>query len=43
MKNILSTYELASGQAIGLPKSEIYCSCNVPDDLKANITDILGV
>jgi len=43
MKNILSTYELASGQAISLPKFEIYCSCNVPDDLKANITDILGV
>jgi len=43
MKNILSTYELASGQAIRLPKPEIYCSRNVPDDLKANITDILGV
>ncbi|XP_039684970.1 uncharacterized protein [Medicago truncatula] len=43
MKHILSTYELASGQAISLPKSEIYCSRNVPDDLKANITDILGV
>ena len=40
---ILSTYELASGQAISLPKSEIYCSRNVPDDLKANITAILGV
>jgi len=43
MKNILSTYELASGQAISLPKSKIYCSRNVPDDLKAHITDILGV
>ncbi|XP_039687912.1 uncharacterized protein [Medicago truncatula] len=43
MKHILSTYELASGQVIGLPKSEIYCSRNVPDDLKANITDISGV
>ena len=43
MKNILSTYELASGQAISLPKSEIYCSRNVLDDLKANITGILGV
>ena len=43
MKNILSTYELASGQAISLPKSEIYCSRNVPDDLKATITDNLGV
>jgi len=26
MKNILSTYETTSGQAINLPKSEIYCS-----------------
>jgi len=26
-----------------LPKSEIYCSCNVPYDLKTNITNILGV
>ena len=43
MKNILSTYELASGQASRLPKSEIYCSCNVPDDLKITITNILGV
>jgi hypothetical protein len=43
MKTILSTYELASGQAISLPKSEIYCSRNVPDGLKTTITDILGV
>ena len=40
MKDIFSTYELASGQAISLRKSEIYCSRNVPDDLKANITAI---
>jgi len=26
-----------------LPKSEIYCSRNVPDDLKSTITNILGV
>jgi hypothetical protein len=43
MKNILSTYELASGQAISLPKSDIYCSRNVPNELKITITDILGV
>lgn len=43
MKNILSLYETASGQAISLPKSEIYCSRNVPDPLKQNITTILGV
>jgi len=43
MKDILSTYELASGQAISLPKSDIYCNHNVPDDLKSTITNILGV
>jgi len=43
MKNILSTYQLASGQAISLPQSEIYCRRNVPDELKTNITNILGV
>ena len=43
MKNILSTYELASGQVISLSKSEIYCSRNFPDDLKANIIDTLGI
>lgn len=26
MKNILVTYEAASGQAISIPKSKIYCS-----------------
>jgi hypothetical protein len=30
MKNVLVTYEAASGQAISLPKSEIFCSRNVP-------------
>jgi len=43
MKNILSTCELASGQAISLPKSEIYCSRNVRDSLKHTITNILEV
>jgi len=43
MKNILSLYETASRQAISLPKSEIYCSRNVPDPLKQTITNILGV
>lgn len=43
LKNILCTYELASRQAISLPKSEIYCSRNVLDSLKLNITNILGV
>jgi len=39
----ISMYELASGQAISLPKSEIYCSRNVPDSLKQTLSDILGV
>jgi len=43
MKNILSLYEAASGQAISLPKSEIYCSRNVPDPLKQTLSDIVGV
>jgi len=43
MKNILATNETASGQTISLPKSEIYCSRNVPDPLKQIITNILGV
>jgi len=43
MKNILSLSETASGQAISLPKSEIYYSRNVPDPLKQTIADILGV
>jgi len=43
MKNILSTFEAASGQAINLQKSEIYCSSNTPADHKENITNILGV
>jgi hypothetical protein len=29
IKNILSTYEVASGQSINLQKSEIFCSRNV--------------
>jgi hypothetical protein len=43
MKDILNTYEAASGQAISLPKSEIFYSRNVPNTLKNNITNILGV
>jgi len=42
MKNVLSVYESVSGQAISLPKSEIYCSRNVHDPLKHTLTDILG-
>ena len=43
MQNILTMYEAASAQAISLPKSEIYYSRNVPDVLKNNITNIMGV
>jgi hypothetical protein len=43
MKNILNTYEAASGQAISLPKSEIFYRRNVSDALKNNITNILAV
>ena len=43
MKNILLTYEKASGQSISLPKSEIFYSRNVIDTRKNAITNILGV
>ena len=43
MKNVLNTYEVASGQAINLPKFEIFYSRNVADTLKNNITNILVV
>jgi len=43
MKNILTTYEEASGQAINLPKSEIFYSKNVGNNLQHVVTSILGV
>ena len=43
MKNILHTYELASGKAINLPKSEVFFSSVLPSPLKETITNILGV
>jgi hypothetical protein len=43
MKNILSTYEAASGQAINLQKSEIYCSRNVSPANRNSVSNILGV
>ena len=43
MKNVLNIYKAASGQAISLPKSEIFYSRNVADALKNNITNILAV
>jgi len=43
MKSNFTMYEEASGQAIILPKSKIYCSRNVPDPVKQNITATLWV
>ena len=43
IKSILTTYEEASGQAISLPKSEIFYSRNVLNNLQNVVTSILGV
>jgi hypothetical protein len=43
MKSILNMYEAASGQAISLPKSEIYYSRNVDSNIQNVITSTLGV
>ncbi|PNX59259.1 ribonuclease H, partial [Trifolium pratense] len=43
MKNILNTYEQASGQTINFQKSEIFCSRNVDSAVQNNISNILGV
>ncbi|GAU25475.1 hypothetical protein TSUD_71290 [Trifolium subterraneum] len=43
MKNILSTYEFASGQSINLQKSEVYFSKNVSAPIKNSIASLLGV
>jgi len=43
MKNIHSTYEFASSQAIGLPKSEVFYRSSVQTPLKNIVTSILGV
>jgi hypothetical protein len=43
MKNILSTYEAASGQSINFQKSKIFCSRNVIQSDKVLIANTLGV
>lgn len=43
MKDILTLYEEASGQAISLPKSKNFFSHNVAGVLKLSITNIMRV
>ncbi|KAK2445802.1 putative mitochondrial protein [Trifolium repens] len=43
MKKILNDYEKASGQAVNYTKSEVYFSRNTPNNIKEQISDILGV
>ncbi|GAU47653.1 hypothetical protein TSUD_27780 [Trifolium subterraneum] len=43
MKNILSTYEAASGQSINFQKSEFFCSRNVTQADRDVISNTLGV
>ncbi|XP_058742674.1 uncharacterized protein LOC131615213 [Vicia villosa] len=43
MKNILTTYEEVSGQAINFQKSEFYCSRNVDSGLRNLLAGTLGL
>jgi hypothetical protein len=43
LKNILSVYESASGQANNLQKSKFYCSRNVPAEAREAIANQLDV
>jgi len=43
MKNILTTYEATSGQAVSLPKFEIRYSIPIDQLTRTSITQILGV
>ena len=43
MKNILRTYEVASGQVINFTKSGIFYSENVPHLMQVKLSQVLGV
>jgi hypothetical protein len=43
MKHILATYEKASGQAVNLQKSEIFCSRNISTTDHNSVANIIGV
>ncbi|MCH80960.1 RNA-directed DNA polymerase (Reverse transcriptase) [Trifolium medium] len=43
MKKILNDYERASGQAINYAKSKVFFSRNTPNNIKENVSNILGV
>nr|DAD30368.1 TPA_asm: hypothetical protein HUJ06_009219 [Nelumbo nucifera] len=43
MKNILKVYEEASRQTTNFQKSGVFFSSNVPQDVKARVTSVLGV
>lgn len=43
MQCLLATYEATSGHSISLPKSEIFYSRRVSENLKHSITNIMGV
>jgi hypothetical protein len=43
MKNILTTYEAALGQAINFKKFEIFCSRNIVLPVRGSTADTLGV
>lgn len=43
MKDVLATYEKASGQVINLQKSMITFSPNVSDEVRSEISDVLGL
>lgn len=43
VKDILTTYELASGQKVNLKKTDVYFSTGVVESRLRNLADILGV